>query len=362
MPGPVLILGGYGNFGKRIAEALVNADIQVVIAGRHEDKARALARQLGHHAGFRAFDVHTGLNDRLAQDRPAVVINTCGPFQGSDYQIAQTCISHGIHYVDLADGRDFVTGIDTLDDAARQAGISVVSGASTVPTLSAAVLNEYAPCFQRLTRVRYGISPGQQAERGLATTQGIMTYVGKPISPHAGQAKPRYGWQDIYRQPYPGLGKRWMANCDIPDLDMFADRYKLEDLQFSAGIELSLLHLGTWALSWCVRLGLPINLPGHASALLRTSNWFDGFGSADGGMHVTMTGLDEQGDHKEITWFIIALDGDGPYIPTIPAVTLAKRFVAGITVPQGAYPCMDVISLDDYLHELDGRNIQTFVQ
>jgi len=43
---PILILGGYGNFGKCIAEALINSNIPVIVAGRQKHKAEALKEQL----------------------------------------------------------------------------------------------------------------------------------------------------------------------------------------------------------------------------------------------------------------------------------------------------------------------------
>ena len=42
----VLILGCYGNFGKRIAFALAKAGIPVFIAGRSKDKANSLVQQI----------------------------------------------------------------------------------------------------------------------------------------------------------------------------------------------------------------------------------------------------------------------------------------------------------------------------
>jgi prephenate dehydrogenase len=42
----VLILGGYGNFGKRIARLLTRHNIAVIVAGRDADKAKLLARTL----------------------------------------------------------------------------------------------------------------------------------------------------------------------------------------------------------------------------------------------------------------------------------------------------------------------------
>ena len=36
----ILILGGYGNFGKRIARALAQSNTPIVIAGRNAEKAK----------------------------------------------------------------------------------------------------------------------------------------------------------------------------------------------------------------------------------------------------------------------------------------------------------------------------------
>lgn len=347
----VLILGGYGNFGKRIARALVKAQVPVIIVGRDVTKAEALAAELGPLAKPAAFDVNRDLAEQVARLRPCVVVNTCGPFQNADYRVAQTCIAHGTHYIDLADGRAFVTGIGQLDVAAKAKTVSVISGASTVPGLSSAVLEHFKHEFASIDRLRFGISPGQKAERGLATTQGILSYVGKPLAPFAGHAR-SYGWQDLHRQDYPGLGKRWMSNCDIPDLDMLPAHYGIKSIQFSAGLELAPMHLGLWAMSWLVRLGIPLNLPKHAESLLKASNWFDRLGSADGGMHVFIEGTAPDGSPHARRWFIIAKDGYGPHIPTIPAIVLAKKIAAGSALAPGAYPCVAHVSLDEYMAEL----------
>ncbi len=356
----VLILGGYGNFGKRIAQALVKAHIPIVIVGRNRIKAEILVSELGSPAQAAIFDVKQDLAKQLSIIQPCAVVNTCGPFQTSDYHVAETCIAGGIHYIDLADGRTFVTGITKLDEAAKANGVSVISGASTVPGLSSAVLEHFKHEFTSIHALRFGISPGQKAERGLATTKGILTYVGKPLAPFAGNSC-AYGWQNIYRQEYPGLGKRWMANCDIPDLDLLPAAYGIKSIQFSAGLQLAPLHLGLWAISWLVRIGVPLNLPKYATALLSASNWFDRFGSSDGGMHMVISGTVPGGAPHKIEWFIIAKDGYGPYIPTIPAIVLAKKIATGILPAPGAYPCVAKVSLEEYLEELKDYPIYTAI-
>jgi hypothetical protein len=356
----VLILGGYGNFGKRIARLLTRKGVAVIVVGRDGARAAALAKTLPPGlADTAVFDAKSDLLAQLEILKPRVAINTCGPFQNADYGIARACIAGGVHYIDLADGRDFVTGITQLDADAKERNVAVISGASTVPALSAAVIEHFLPQFSTIDSLDFGIAPGQKAERGLATTQAILGYVGKKLKPCAGY-ETRYGWQDIYRQTYPEIGGRWMANCDIPDLDLLPEKYGIKRIRFSAGMEIPIIHFGLWLLSCGVRLGLPVELPKHASALLEASNWFDFIGSADGGMHVILKGEDRSGRPLTKQWFIVARDGDGPYIPTIPAVVLAAKIIGGTFVRPGAMPCMGMITLQEYLDELAHLKIKTY--
>src|SRR5688572_27719824 len=96
----VLILGGYGNFGKRIALGLAQYNIPLIIAGRSQDKAEALAAQLRREGSSDiravAMDAESNLETHLQALKPAVVVNTCGPFQNKDYRIAEACIRQKI--------------------------------------------------------------------------------------------------------------------------------------------------------------------------------------------------------------------------------------------------------------------------
>lgn len=359
MSGEVLILGGYGNFGKRIATALSRHNVPVIIAGRDWTKAEALAASLPGARALR-LDINADFVDALKLDQPSVVIHTCGPFQGSDYAVARACIAAGVHYIDLADGRDFVREFRGLDAEAKAAGVSLISGTSTVPGLSSAVIEHFRSHFSRMDSLDFGISPGQKAERGLATTRAIMTYVGKRLRPFAGHPK-AYGWQDVRRYHYPVMGKRWLANCDVPDLDLLPEAYGLRDIRFGAGLEIGFMHLGLWGLSWLVRLGLPLNLPKLAGPLLAASNAFNSLGSDTGGMHMVLKGEGTDGRPLTQSWAIVAKSGDGPQIPCVPAILLTKRLYENIpAMAAGAYACVGLITLEDYLKELGRFDIVTY--
>lgn len=116
----VLVLGGYGVFGERLARLLVRDGHTVTVAGRDGGKARALAERLG--CAWVTMDRRRDLHLLAGQD---VVVDAAGPFHayGDDpYQLPRAAISEGVHYLDLADNAVFCTGIASLDAAAKAAG------------------------------------------------------------------------------------------------------------------------------------------------------------------------------------------------------------------------------------------------
>jgi len=360
----ILILGGYGNFGQRIATALAQSGYAIVIAGRDRNKADLCANRIrtnypGAVVTTAHIDIHTNLAAQLKEIKPGVVINTCGPFQGKDYTVAECCIDNRIHYIDLADARDYVAGISSLDQRAKAAGVHIVTGASTVPGLSSAVLEAYKDQFSEIDSLRYGISPGHKIDLGLATAQSLLSYIGQRLKPFAGHPRP-YGWQHTYRQQFPVLGARWMSLCDVPDLDILPNYYGIKSIQFSAGMELTLVHGSLWALGWLRRWGVPLNLPKYAPLMLRLKRWLDWLGTNDGGMHITLQGKDRDDQPKTLDWFIIARDGDGPQIPTIPAIVLARKLVSNALDLKGAMPCVGLVSLSEYQAALQDFNITVY--
>src|SRR6185295_15428736 len=116
----VLLLGGYGAFGGRIAERLAREnDVEVVVAGRSLQRAHEFAARVQQGARARITParldgIQVAAGD-LAALRPLLVINASGPYQHQDYRLARACVAAGVHYLDLADAREFVTGIGTLD-------------------------------------------------------------------------------------------------------------------------------------------------------------------------------------------------------------------------------------------------------
>lgn len=353
----ILILGGYGQFGSRIAQSLASReDCHLLIAGRDESHAREAAaalRESGGAASVESAQLDAGADDlsqQIRRQQADLVIHTAGPFQQQSYQVARACIEAGANYIDLADGREFVAGITTLDPAARERGVLVVSGASTLPALSSAVIDHYRERFSAIASVGIGITPGNRAPRGLSTVAAVLSYCGKAFERWQNSRWEKvYGWQDLHRFHYPALGSRWLASCDVPDLALFPQRYQVRDrVTFHAGLELSAMQLSLWLMSWLARWQLVRSWIPAARFLKAASDQIINLGTDTGAMHVEITGLDSAGEPCRVLWLLTALNGDGPTIPSIAAIVLAKKFADGKLPQAGAQACMGLMTLEEF--------------
>lgn len=357
----VALLGGYGNFGAHIARALAgDPGIELVICGRDLAKAERCADAL--NAANPAQAAIVDIDDpasALAAIAPDLVIHTVGPFQRQDYRVPEAAIACGAHYCDLSDGRAFVAGIGALDVAAKAARVAVIAGASSVPCLTAAFLDAARAEFATIDCVDYGIAASQQTNRGLGTASAILSYVGQPFTMlRGGRTRRVFGWQGLHSQVYPELGRRWFGYCDIPDLELFPARYPdLRTTRFGAGHEIAAVHFGTWLLSWLVRLHLLPRLDRYSLALLRASFLFDRWGSDRSGFHIVITGTAHDGSPLVRRRWMVARSGAGPNIPCMPAILIARRLAAGELIEPGARPCLDLITLDEFLSALEGLDV-----
>jgi hypothetical protein len=296
---------------------------------------------------------------------PQIVIHCVGPFQGQDYGVAAATLAAGAHYIDLADGRSFVSGFArAVDPLAKTAGRLAVTGASTLPALSSAVIDTLVGRFSSLDEIQICIAPAQRAERGTATLAAVFSYLGRPIRWWTnGSWRTAYGWQELRRVRLGELGTRWAAACDVPDLELFPVRYRgVNTVQFRAALEVGAQHFFLAAVAQMNRWGLRIPLERWASSLDRAAGWLDAFGSERGGMFVSLRGTTKEGVESRVAWQLVADDNHGPEIPCMAAILLTQKLLDGKTSLRGAMPSTGVLTLDEFAPEFARWDIRTKVE
>ena len=348
------MLGGTGNFGARICRTLAeDADLEVVAAGR---SASAQLRLDANAAAFAS---------RLKAAAPDIVIHCAGPFQGQGYRVARAAVEAGAHYLDLADGRDFVAGFpQALHERAVACRRLALSGASTLPALSSAVVDDLASRFSRVGEIQIAIAPGQRAPRGAATIAAVLGYCGRPFKWLSdGEWRHAWGWQELRRLRFAGAGVRWAAACDVPDLELFPHRYSgLRTMQFRAALEFSAQHFALWLAAALRRCGIPLALERCSAPLERAAAALAPFAGGKGGMLVSVIGEKDDGSRARIEWHLTVAATTGPEIPCLAAILLARRLANGQLAEPGAFACTGFLRLADFEPEFRRLGIVTSIE
>ena len=120
-----------------------------------------------------AKSLHTSSSMPAVRFRPMATIPTalCAPPSRSASTISTS-----------SDGAAFVQGIAQFDAEARARGVVVLSGVSSFPVLTAAVVRRLARGMARVDTVIGGIAPSPYANVGINVIRAITSYAGKPVA------------------------------------------------------------------------------------------------------------------------------------------------------------------------------------
>ncbi|MEM7241833.1 MAG: DUF4166 domain-containing protein [Pseudomonadota bacterium] len=350
----ILILGGYGMFGGRLVELLGDDPaLTFMVAGRSLDKAQAFCDGLDIAAELVPLELdRLNIAAAIETQRPDLVVDASGPFQaygGDPYHVAKEAIAAGIDYYDFADGAEFASGIDQLDQAARSADVTILSGVSSFPILSGAVLAELEDKIP-IEKVEAGIAPSPFAGFGMSVMRAVLSYAGTPIERlESGQKAAGLGLVEsrYFTIAPPGktpLRRRRFTLIDVPDLTILPHRYpRITDIWFGVGTLPAYLHRLLSLMARMRRYRLLPRLDRFSGVAMRALRALRA-GEDRGGMYVAVSGKG-----RRIEWHLLAETTDGPYIPSLPIAALIKkrmkgqRFAAGARIPKTELSLKDIL-------------------
>lgn len=290
--------------------------------------------------------------DRLAPD---LVIDASGPFQDygeNGYSVIETCIRFKVNYLDFADAAAFVFGVSQFDQAAKDAGIFILSGVSSFPVLTAAVLREMSKTME-IESVQGGIAPSPYAGIGLNVMRAVVGYAGAPVKlTRNGVQTTAPGLAESRRYTIAVPGRMPLRNIrfslvDVPELQVLPREHPtLRDIWMGAGPVPESLHR---MLNLLAHARAKFNLPSFvplAPLFYKVLNLMK-FGEHRGGMFIHVTGH-QDGALVERSWHLLAEGDDGPYIPSMAIEAIVRKLLSNITPEHGARPATQALSLADY--------------
>src|SRR5215207_9748351 len=130
----ILITGGYGTVGRRVAADLApDYPGRVVVAGRSAEKAAQLAAELGHGVRGRRVDVGEPLSVEAALEGVGVVLSC---IDQPEPHLLRAAIRRGLAYTDIAPHLMTRRPTEAMKAEAAQTGARIVLGAWLAPGIS----------------------------------------------------------------------------------------------------------------------------------------------------------------------------------------------------------------------------------
>ncbi len=349
----VVVLGGYGVFGGRLCRLLSRDGHDVFAAGRNLESAESFCKKYGGNP--LRVDIARDLS-AVFDVKPHVVVDAVGPYQAygdAPYRVADACIRHRVHYLDLSDDGPFSAGIRELDHAAKANNCIILSGVSSVPALSSAAVEELQRGLSRIDVIETAILPGNRAPRGYSVMASILSQAGRRQKIWRGGAWRSFrGWSQTRKLQVCDQIWRRASLIGAPDLILFPAWFKAKSVIFRAGIELKTLHIALGALAFLSRKGVLKRLDTYVAPLLWFAKLCRPFGTDRGAMCVDVVG-NRLGAAKRERWVLIAEADEGPFIPGVPARTFIRHLQ---DLHPGARPALCELPLklfEDAMSDLD---------
>jgi hypothetical protein len=336
----ILIAGGYGVFGSRIAREL--RDFPLTIAGRHWAKASRFAATLGTNARGIAMDVRDLESCRKAFAGHCLVIHAAGPFAGQGTCVLEACLESKSHVIDIADDRDYVARVRSFHDRFAAAGLVAAYGCSSLPGISGALatrLRAQSPATP--VRIRVTLFIGNRNAKGEAAVRSVFRILGRTIKTPGGPM-PGFGDPEPINLPAP-WGQRVVFNFDSPEYDLFPRLFGSRSVSVKLGFEFGVVSRGFRLLSRFPQ----IVRDAAFKPLVAMGNLFGFVGSSGGAVVVEFFFAD--GSRSEAS---VVARQDGQRLAIVPCVLVARKLMSVGAAAAGTRAPWEILEAEEIIYSI----------
>ncbi|MCA9688533.1 MAG: saccharopine dehydrogenase NADP-binding domain-containing protein [Nannocystaceae bacterium] len=183
---PVIVVGGYGQVGRRIARGLIDCAREVVVAGRSERRSRRAAHELGCRGA--TLDVgEPGTWASAVGVAGAVVVCV----DQTDDAFARWVLERGVDYIDITAGDAFLRKVERLDPIARGAGSTALLSVGLAPGVTNLLVKDCVDRLDSAEHARIALLLGVGERHGDAGIEWTLDQLAR-VSPIASLVPVRY--------------------------------------------------------------------------------------------------------------------------------------------------------------------------
>ena len=226
----VLILGGKGRIGSRVAQDLAShVDAEIVITTRQAlPEAEAIAQ--ADSMQILPLDLADHENLRSAIRGCDLVIHCAGPFHYRDGRVLKTCIEEGVNYIDVSDHRSYYEKVINYRQEATAARVTAILNTGIFPGISNSMVRQGLEQLDEAEKIH--LSYVVSGSGGAGVTVMRTTFLGLRQAFNAwidGQWQTVQPYSDRetihFPKPYGKIGVYWF---DMPETYTFAESFPVK--------------------------------------------------------------------------------------------------------------------------------------
>ncbi|MEB3283567.1 MAG: saccharopine dehydrogenase NADP-binding domain-containing protein [Lyngbya sp.] len=354
----ILILGGRGRVGSRVAEDLINftPEVEILVTGR---KASPTLPLLDPRIQFLELELAEEILLKSTIESVDLVIHCAGPFQYRDATVLKLCIDAGVNYIDVSDNRSFTLKALSLHPLAQEKGITAVINTGIFPGISNSLVRLGVEELDQVETIHLSYVVGGSGGAGITVMRTTFLGLQRPFEVwKAGkwqQVKP-YSDREViaFPAPYGKLGVYWF---DMPECYTLAQSFDVKTVVTKFGTFPDFYNYLTgmvahqWPPSWLQNTAVIEFLSQVSYAMTTVTDYFSGIGVA---VRASAKGYKDQ---KPVEFCSTLTHKNTAVAAGIGTGSVAQLLLTNQLHKPGVWPIEQALPTDLFKQTLDERQV-----
>ncbi|MED3876459.1 saccharopine dehydrogenase family protein [Lysinibacillus capsici] len=340
--GNILIIGGYGEVGGKIAKLLLQSyPNRIWIAGRNIEKAKDFCVQHKNLVRPLQLDVSEKVHPEQLENVALVIM--C--LEQKDTAFAQLCLNEGISYIDITASYTFLKKLEALHSLAVQKHSTAIFSVGMAPGLTNLMAMHAARQLSSLEKMHISILLGAGDTHGTAAILWILQQLNKPFSSYNNQKVANFTNKRTVK--FKKIGKRSVYQFNFSDQHTLTKHFPSIPIVTRLGFDVEPLNKFVSFLQKS-RIACLLKFNG-IQILLASLIQKIKIGSDVCGIQIEAIGKIH---HKVASFTLDFLDRDESLVTAKVAAFIANEFLNNIH-PAGAYHIEELFTLDTLQTQFD---------
>ena len=340
--GNILIIGGYGEVGGKIAKLLLQSyPNRIWIAGRNIEKAKDFCVQHKNLVRPLQLDVSEKVHPEQLENVALVIM--C--LEQKDTAFAQLCLNEGIIYIDITASYTFLKKLEALHSLAVQKHSTAIFSVGMAPGLTNLMAMHAARQLSSLEKMHISILLGAGDTHGTAAILWILQQLNKPFSSYNNQKVANFTNKRTVK--FKKIGKRSVYQFNFSDQHTLTKHFPSIPIVTRLGFDVEPLNKFVSFLQKS-RIACLLKFNG-IQILLASLIQKIKIGSDVCGIQIEAIGKIH---HKVASFTLDFLDRDESLVTAKVAAFIANEFINN-KHPAGAYHIEELFTLDTFQTQFD---------